>query len=571
MKKSTVLFSIIIICSVLLLRVNKTEAASLYLSPKSGIYSIGSSFSVKVMLDTEEALINAADATLSFNPSELEVVGISKTNSIFNFWTLEPGFNNSEGLIEFAGGKTSGFTGSDGNILSITFKALANITSKVNFTAGAVLAQDGKATNILNVVQGGTYDLEPEIIIPPSKRGEEPLIIPKGAPLVPVVFSSTHANEDAWYSNQSPEFWWEIPPDITSVRLSIDKDSVSLPDLEYPSSTKQKRFENMEDGIWYFHIRFKNEYGWGEITHRKVLIDTEPPDLFDIDINTGGDDTNPSPILSFGTDDSLSGIGYYEIKISDSESIRIEEDEYKIPPQKPGLHTVIIKAFDLAKNLITVTAEFKLEPIESPKITEYPATDEIGNALVVRGSSSYPESTLTLFIKKEEGGEEEREIKTDKKGNWTFVYDKILEQGIYQIFAVVTDDRGAVSNPSEKITIIVSLPLLIKIGQVAIDYLTVILSLVGLVIILTSIIIYTRNKILQWRKRLKKETKDVVQSVVKAFILLEEKIQQQVENLDKKPGLSDSEKEIYNELKGALNSSKEIIGKEIKDVEDELK
>jgi hypothetical protein len=567
MKKFIVLFFIIPV----FLFGSRAEAASLYLSPKSGIYNIEGTFSIKVMVDTEGKIINAADATLKFNPQELTVIDISKTNSIFNFWTTEPNFNNSDGLIDFAGGKTSSFTGEDGNIISITFKALSNVTAEVTFKAGAVLASDGKATNILDTVQNGTYDLEPEFIVPPSKRGQEPLVIAEGTPLVPVVFSSTHSNEDAWYSNSSPVFSWEMPSGITAVRLLMDKDSFSLPTQEYPASLTEKKFDNLEDGIWYFHIRFKNEYGWGEISHRKVLIDTNSPESFQIETDNGGDNTNPSPVLHFEAEDNLSGIGYYEIKISELGVVRVEEPFYKIPPQEPGIHTIIVKAFDNAKNLSTAITEFSLESIASPEIIDYPTTDKVGEALTIKGVSLYPDARLLVSVKKENIQAEEREVKTDSNGNWNFIYDKSLQEGIYQVWAQVIDGREAKSNPSEKITIIITQPFLIKIGQLAISYLTVILSLAGLLVISVFFIIYVRNRILQWRKRLKKETKEIAQSLVKAFTLLEEKIQKQIEYLDKKPGLSKDEQKLYDELKGALNSSKDIIGKEIRDVEEELK
>ncbi len=550
----------------------KAEGGILYLSPKNGIYKIGSTFSIKVMLDSGGSKINAADGVLNFDPTQLEVVTISKTNSIFNFWTTEPTFDNSKGVIEFAGGTSQKFIGKDGIVVSITFKALANATANVNFSVGSILAADGKATNILTEMQNGIYDLEPRVVIPASKRSEEPLMIPEGAPMVPTVFSPTHSNEDAWYSNKNPEFFWETQTDVLAIRLSLDKEPISVPMQEYNSSVKEKKFENIEDGIWYFHIRFKNQYGWGEIAHRKVLIDTTPPQTFQINIDNEGDTTNPSPVLYFETQDTLSGIESYEIKIDNTQSVRVKEDTYKLPAQMPGSHIVIIKAFDRADNFTIGIKEFVISPIHPPVIKEYPKTDRVGEALTIKGTSLYPEGIVTIFIKKEKGNKiEERNVKTDENGNWIFVYDKRLEEGIYQIWAEITDKRGAKSTSTDKITVIVTLPFLLKIGKVVIDYLTVIVTLSGLIAILLLIIFYTHNRIKTWRRRLRKETKEIAQSVVKAFKVLEREIQEEVENLDKKPGLSVGEKEIYDRLKKALKNSKEIIGKEIKDVEEELK
>ena len=67
-----------------------------------------------------------------------------------------------------------------------------------------------------------------------------------------------------------------------------------------------------------------------------------------------------------------------------------------------------------------------------------------------------------------------------------------------------------------------------------------------------------------------KETKEVAQSVARAFRALREKVQEQIEHLDKKPGLTKGEKEVRDKLQDALNISEEFIGKEIKDIEKEL-
>jgi len=67
-----------------------------------------------------------------------------------------------------------------------------------------------------------------------------------------------------------------------------------------------------------------------------------------------------------------------------------------------------------------------------------------------------------------------------------------------------------------------------------------------------------------------KETKEVAQSVARAFRALREEVQEQIEHLDKKPGLTKGEKEVRDKLQDALNISEEFIRKEIKDIEKEL-
>ena len=62
----------------------------------------------------------------------------------------------------------------------------------------------------------------------------------------------------------------------------------------------------------------------------------------------------------------------------------------------------------------------------------------------------------------------------------------------------------------------------------------------------------------------------MAQSVARAFRALREEVQEQIEHLDKKPGLTKGEKEVRDKLQDALNISEEFIRKEIKDIEKEL-
>lgn len=99
------------------------KAAILYLEPKEGSYSKGDVFLVNLMIDTERERINAAQIELLFPQEKLEVLEISKGNSIFVFWPTEPSFLNESGKISLIGGVPGGFEGK-GKIISIAFRVI---------------------------------------------------------------------------------------------------------------------------------------------------------------------------------------------------------------------------------------------------------------------------------------------------------------------------------------------------------------------------------------------------------------------------------------------------------------
>lgn len=126
------------------------QAATLYLSPSSGEYSVGKTFSVNVYVSSADQAMNAASGAISFPQDKLEVTSLSKTGSILTLWVQEPSFSNSAGTVNFEGIVFNpGFIGVGGKVITINFKVKAAGAIPLNFSSGSILANDGKGTNIL--------------------------------------------------------------------------------------------------------------------------------------------------------------------------------------------------------------------------------------------------------------------------------------------------------------------------------------------------------------------------------------------------------------------------------------
>lgn len=88
-----------------------------------------------------------------------------------------------------------------------------------------------------------------------------------------------------------------------------------------------------------------------------------------------------------------------------------------------------------------------------------------------------------------------------------------------------------------------------------------------LVIILALItFFYAWYQIFLWRKKIRKEVEEAEEAVNLAFDNLRQKIEKEIEFLDKEPGLNKEEKEIRDRLQEVLESSGQMIRKEIKDI-----
>ena len=576
--KKTLIFSLLLLGLFLLPNQSRAVGASLYLSPSSGSYTVGGLLSVSIFVSSTDQAMNAASAVISFPQDKLEIVSLSKSSSIITLWVQEPSFSNTEGRVEFAGIVLNpGFTGPSGKILAINFRIKTAGSALLTFSEGSVLANDGKGTNILSAMGGGTYNIQSTIVAPSAEEKEEEYVPPAigGIPAAPVVSSSTHPDPDKWYSNNDPEFSWSLPSDVDGVSIYFSESPTSNPGPLSDGLFSSKSYENVEDGIWYFHIKARNSYGWGAITHRKVLIDTEPPEPFKIIVEKE-DITDPRPILYFDTTDALSGIEYYEVLWGDDKSQKItladlKTNPYKLPPLPPEKYKVLVNAYDKAGNFTPASTEVEILPIETPIITKYPKSLSPDENLVLEGES-LPEVIIRVFFQEKKALEATaEETEANKEGKWLFTSIKGLEKGEYTAWVQAKNKKsGALSLPSEKISFEVGLSPLLKFGTIAISYLMIMATLILLIAVAIGIIFYIWYRISLWRKKVSKETQEVAQSVAGAFRALREEVEEQIAMIDKKPGLTKSEKEIRDKLQEALDVSEQFISKEIKDIEKEL-
>ena len=543
------------------------EAATLYFSPSSGSHAVGTTFSVSIYVSSADQAMNAASGVISFPQDKLEATSLSKTGSIFTLWVQEPSFSNSAGTINFEGIVLNpGFTGAAGKIITINFRAKAAGSALVNFSSGSVLANDGKGTNILTSLGNAQFSLG--YVGPTVPEATTPSAV-SGAPSAPQISSPTHPDPNKWYAKKDAKFTWSLPSDVTSVRLLVGKIPAAIPTVVYTPAINEKEVTNLDDGIWYFHVQLRNASGWGEISHFRFQIDTQPPEPFEIKFVDGKETTHPQPTLAFETTDEMSRIDYYEVKIDQEPPIKIKETEYKMPVQILGEHTVIVKAVDKAGNYTLAMTEINVLPIEAPIITDYPRELLPGSILSIKGTA-LPEVTIRVYIQKDEKEIKTGEIKSDKEGRWTYIEVEPVEKGMYEVWAEAIDSSGAKNRSLEKVTILVIPPAFIRIGKLAIDYLMTIITLLVLILILVLGVIWSWQKIKEKRKKMRKEISEAEKALYQAFKALKQETEEQVAKLDGKSGLNEREKKICDDLKEALKISEKFIGKEIKDIEKEL-
>ena len=374
------------------------QAADIGLSPSTGSYSSGQTFTINVRAVPNGDSINAVESTLTFNQNVLNVESVSK-GPAFSLWTTEPTFSNSAGTVTFGGGSPSPFT-SPSNILTVTFRTVAEGSGTVGFSNTSILAADGRGTDVFANAQTGAYAVSaastptpaptPEPTPAPQDNSDdsEEAIIFGDPPRPPEIGSQVFLDQSTWYSDTSGLFTWTLPFDVDAVAIEISDSEDNRPEenedniIDPPVEEFAVTSDLVADGVQFVSINYRNQVGWGTPTNRRLQIDTTAPEPFVVNV-TPSNEQSGFPLLNFEAKDETSGIDYYEMTIADREPIRITPDEarlgYLLGELEDGTYTVKVVAFDMAENeressaavLITAGWVKPVEVEESRSVFDY--------------------------------------------------------------------------------------------------------------------------------------------------------------------------------------------------------
>lgn len=498
--------------SVFAFSVQTAFAADVVVSPATGSYNVGQTFTVAVRVSPAGASVNAVEASLKFNPSVLSVVSVSKEGSVFSLWTTEPAFSNTAGTITFGGGSPSPFT-AQSNVLTVTFRTLAVGSGDLSVSKASVLAADGKGTDVFKNGSTGTYAVAaaaapaptptptPTPVAKPETTAKTPTdsnesdkaIVFGDPPRAPEVGSQAFLDPELWYKNTEGVFGWTLPFDVNVVAVELATSSDNQPD-SHESAVKDPPVDEftvskeiLVDGVQYLSIKYKNQVGWGAVLNRKIQIDTTAPEVFTIEVRAANSTTG-FPQLNFAANDVTSGIDYYEMTIADKEPFKVTPDEaklgYLLKELEDGTYTVKVIAFDKA-----------------------------GNSR---------ESSVAVLI----------------TAGWIKPSELVKEASIWDLFTLVN--------------LIIAFLLLI-------------------IIMLLSYLWYDRKQNKLREEKLRRETREIQDQMEKIFSALRDEIYDQINLITKRPRLSKKEKEAVEALTQALEVSETLIEKEINDVKSILK
>lgn len=555
------------------------EAASISIRPGIQSVSVGDIISVKISIGTDGKYINNSEGTIQFPTDLLSVLSVSKSNSIFSLWVEEPRFSNIDGTISYNGGVPNpGFAGTNGEVLTITFKSKKQGTASLIFSGTSVRENDGLGTDILTSKQPGSIQIVESAKQKPveQKPAAQKPINPESGEVVkdsllpkPIILSSTHPQNDIWYKSKTASFSWSVGNRVTDIQASLNVKELTVPSVSYDGSVSRRTLNDLDDGVYYFNLRQKNNAGWSPTSHYKIQIDnTEPEDFTPIVEEIGYRN-----VVSLDATDKTSGVEYYELRVNEDAVVRVPvadltDGSYTLNLQPKGTHILSVVAYDKAGNSRESKVTFVSPEIVPPVITLSSDSVEIGENITVSGTSIYKDSKVQVSVEFADGTIKKYDAITNNEGQFEVVVENIRSKGMGSVTVnMVLGYSTALSDSTEK--------LYFKIRNLkGIEDLTMILYptlgvLVAVCAVLATLfaLYFGWHKFFSLRRRYKKDLEDTIENVHTTMLVLKKELRSQLKTLKdikKDRELSPEESKIFEDIQNNIDDVEDFIEEKIK-------
>ncbi len=556
----------ILFCIVAVYSSTSVYAANLIISPSTGSYKIGETFSVNLYVSSNQDPINAVSAGITFSTETLELTSIKKIGSIITLWTEDPTFSNTSGRATLEGAILNpGFSGSQGKIVSLHFRVKKKGQGIVTLSKGEVLANDGEATNVLRTLGNATFILDGIADINNSTDAVETDIA------VPVIKSSTHPDSTAWYRSRDIVFDWNLPVDVTAVRTSYGEEEKDIPTRVYDPPVSNRSFTVSDDGVQFMHVQFKNQLGWGPVSHYRFQIDTVNPEKITATFPDGSTTYNPKPIIQVVATDTLSGIGSIGLVINGDKEVvypYVPTNLYSLPKKGVGKHTVIVNAYDKARNKVSTELTYTIEGIDPPTITSYTKNIELTNTLLITGVT-YPSATVEVTLIDKDSNSITETTNADVQGNYSLALLARMKSGSYEMKVRAITTQGAVSDyTSSKVVTFESIPIL-RFGVFIMNWLSVLLVIIVASTLVVATLWYSFVQFSRFKRKVRRTMLDA-ETTLKTNVLALRRDTEEFHTLlvkaEKKRELTKEELMILKKFKKRLDITEKEIEKKLEQI-----
>jgi hypothetical protein len=491
-------------------------AASLYVEPSLSSVEVGATLTATLFVDSQGEYINNIEGSLAVNDA-FEILGASTANSNINLWVEQPTFISK--AVSFNGGITNpGYLGSRGKVVSITLRALKPGVGVISFNSGSVRLNDGLGTESLNSKTGASVviaDRAPVETVQPVLEVEKKTTeksVDKIAGDAVVINSNSSPDSEKWYKTKDSTFSWGLPDGVIAIKTLFDDKKATDPSILYNNIFYSKTVTDLDDGVWYFHLKYQTKEGWSKTAHKKIQIDNSSPSIESLDYEIL--DNNLVKIIVESSDD-VSAISKININVDGSSVAEVSDfsesgqAQYIFPSSYFGLQEIVVEVFDLAGNSVSRDISIDFPKVDVPEITDYSESIKPDEDIFLQGTSIYKDTEIKIFIENEDGEVYVSQSQTDSQGNFSYTADQLnisRDNTLTAWVQVLFDDENEIIT-SEKVYIDIKpvglFDLALSFNQKLIIFMPTIIVLAIIVLLIHLISKKINEKNSYWYKRRK--------------------------------------------------------------------
>ncbi len=318
-----------------ILAAGTADAAVLSISPGQKEFAIGETFLAEIRLNSEKVVVNAVQATVSYDTDQLEALSVSTGGTFLTLWAQEPAIEPHGGVITLAGGIPDGSMVFSGLVATVTFRTKQAGGVEVAFDplSTSVHANDGQGTATPLTTNSAFYNITNKSLTD--------------------IVSPTHPDENTWYQENTLTVRWSTRADVRySYVLSLDAEE--KPDAKVDAGEGMVTYDHLSDGIYYFILNEQVADGeWQLAGRRRVMIDSASPEPISSLVTRESSMYDNKFILIFSTVDKGSGVDHYDVREGKKVTAGAVSP-YQIQDQSRAT-TLSVTAFDKAGNSVTAT------------------------------------------------------------------------------------------------------------------------------------------------------------------------------------------------------------------------
>lgn len=417
------------------------DAAQFYLAPVSTAIYQGSTFYVYLKVNSADQASNSYSASIVFDSNYVEPVSVMKSGSICSLFIVEPTLAPGSASVT-CGLPTPGFQGNSGTVAILNLRAKKVGTTYLGISNGAILANDGKGTNILNASTGINIRILDSGGLPPEREPEVTIPAPQ--------IKSDRGVSGEWMKDREINFTWNKPENSKSFSYILTKDPNEKPPLKSMTEGTTVGFKDLADGTYYFRIMALNGNSKSPVAEYIVRIDNTGPETLDVIIEPSNEDIIKTvPLFGFIGVDNGSGLSKYQFSLDDGEFYDVK-NPYILTNVSGGEHIATIRAIDALGNYTDKAIPFKIIEIKAPIINS-PTNGALYNeadGVEIKGKAT-PNSSILVYL----NGKLYSTVLSDKDGNFSFNFNRALKAGKYNISIQERTEGGILGELSSLIDI----------------------------------------------------------------------------------------------------------------------